>query len=247
MFDDLTDVYEAMIDWSKRLGHEGPFYRRLFEQHGVRSVLDAACGTGHHAAMFHDWGLRVEGADISPAMIDRARANFGESAGLHWVVRGFDEPIAASEPFDAVLCLGNSLPLVPDMATVQRAIVQMLAAVRDGGLLVIHVLNLWHLPDGPCVWQKNQVAALPQGEVVILKGVHRCGDRGYVELIVAALSGERRLETQSVPFLGLDAAEMESMARAAGASEVRFIGGYRDQPYLRSESADLLMIAKKRA
>ena len=154
MFQDLTDVYEAMIDWPKRLANEGPFYRRLFERHGVRSVVDVACGTGRHAAMFHSWDLRVEGADLSPAMIDRARASFGEPAGLRWVVRGFDQPIAPAEPFDAAVCVGNSLPLAPDMATVQRAIGQMLAAVRGGGLLVIHVLNLWHLPDGPCVWQK---------------------------------------------------------------------------------------------
>ena len=74
MFDDLADVYEAMIDWPKRLAHEEPFYRRLFERLGARSVLDVACGTGRHAAMFHSWGLRVEGADLSPAMIDRARS-----------------------------------------------------------------------------------------------------------------------------------------------------------------------------
>ena len=129
MFDDLTDVYEAMINWPKRLGHEGPFYRRLFQQHGVRSVLDAACGTGHHAAMFHDWGLEVEGADISPAMIDRARALW-RAPGATMGRDGFDKPIASPEPFDAVVCLGNSLPLAPDMATVQRAIIQMLGSAR---------------------------------------------------------------------------------------------------------------------
>ena len=44
-FDDLTDVYEALIDWPKRLAHEGTFYRQRFERAGVHSVLDAACGT----------------------------------------------------------------------------------------------------------------------------------------------------------------------------------------------------------
>ena len=95
MFDDFADIYEAMIDWPKRLAHEGPFYRRLFERIGVRSAIDVACGTGHHAAMFHSWGLRVEGADLSPAMIDRARNSFGQPASLQWTVRGFDQPIAA--------------------------------------------------------------------------------------------------------------------------------------------------------
>ena len=76
VFSDVADIYEAMIDWQKRLASEGPFYRRLFDRVGVHSVLDVACGTGRHAAMFHSWGLRVEGADISANMIERARRPF---------------------------------------------------------------------------------------------------------------------------------------------------------------------------
>jgi glycine/sarcosine N-methyltransferase len=245
MFQDLTDIYEAMIDWPKRLAYEEPFYRRLFERHGVRSVVDVACGTGRHAAMFHSWGLRVEAADQSAAMIDRARTTFSEPAGLRWVVRGFDQPVASIEPFDAAVCVGNSLPLAPDMATVQRAIGQMLAAVRRGGLIVVHALNLWHLPDGPCVWQKRRRATLSQGEVLILKGVHRCGTRGYVEVVAAGLTDEASLQHDSTPFLGLEAAELESMARAAGASEIRLFGGYRDEPFDRQNSIDVIMVANK--
>ena len=57
--------------------------------------------------MFYSWGLRVEGADISPKMIERARANFGQLDALQWAVRGFDEPTAAEEPFDVAICVGQ--------------------------------------------------------------------------------------------------------------------------------------------
>jgi hypothetical protein len=40
VFSDVTDVYEAMIDWPKRLANEGQFYRRLFDRVGVHSVVD---------------------------------------------------------------------------------------------------------------------------------------------------------------------------------------------------------------
>jgi SAM-dependent methyltransferase len=246
MFDDLTDIYEAMIDWPKRLDREGPFYRRLFEQYRVGSVVDVACGTGRHAAMFHSWGLRVEGADISPAMIARAQANFGAPAGLRWVVRGFDQPIAPAVPFDAALCVGNSLALAPNMESVERTIGQMLAAVRSGGAIVVHLLNLWHLPDGPCVWQKCRRAAMPQGEVLILKGVHRCGTRGYVELVVVGLATETAIQQESVPLLGLEVASLQSIAATAGAVNVRFFGAYQNQPYDRQQSPDLIMLAEKR-
>ena len=243
-FDDLTDVYEAMIDWPKRLAHEEPFYRRWFEQAGVKSLVDVACGTGSHAAMFHGWQLRAEGADLSPAMIQRARQTFGEPPGLRFVVRGFDQPIEPSG-FDAAVCVGNSLALAPDRATAQAAIRQMLAAVRSGGLAIIHVLNLWQLPDGPCVWQKAKRATLAQSDRFILKGIHRAGDRGYVELVVADPEGQAPLRSESVPFLGLETAALEDQARAAGAGEVQLFGGYQDQPYDRLHSTDLIMVARK--
>ncbi|MEN6496495.1 MAG: class I SAM-dependent methyltransferase [Thermoguttaceae bacterium] len=245
LFGDLTDVYEAMIDWPKRLANEEPFYRRWFDRVGVHRVVDVACGTGRHAALFHSWGLGVEGSDISPTMIERARASFGEPAGLRWQVRGFDEPIAAQEPFDAAICVGNSLALAPDLTTVEQTLKQMLAAVRRGGLLVVHVLNLWHLADGPCLWQKCKRSWLGQDEVLIVKGVHRCGTRGYVELIVSTLEPNVQMRSDSVPFLGMEAAELERMARLAGAAQLEFFGGYQGQPYDRQESVDLLMVAVK--
>jgi SAM-dependent methyltransferase len=245
LFSDLTGVYDAMIDWPKRLANEEPFYRRLFQRVGVRSVLDAACGTGWHAAMFHSWKLRVEGADLSEGMIQRARARFGETKRLRWVVRGFHQPVAPAEPFDAVLCIGNSLALLPDLATVGHAIREMLFAVREGGVLVVHVLNLWRLAEGPCVWQKCKRATLLQGEMLILKGVHRCGSQGFVDLVLAGFPNGSLMHSESVPFVGIEQADLEPMARDAGAARVEFFGGYQDQPYDREKSVDLLMVAEK--
>jgi SAM-dependent methyltransferase len=245
LFNDLTDIYEAMIAWPKRLANEGPFYRRWFDRAGVRSVVDVACGTGRHAAMFHSWGLRVEAADISPRMIEHARAAFGQPPGMTWVVRGFEEAIPAAEPFDAAVCVGNSLALAPGTAVVEQAVARMLAAVRPGGLVIVQVLNLWALADGPCQWQKCRRAALPAGEMLLLKGVHRCGERGYVELVVADPAAGKVSHAEAVPFLGLEAADLGRMAHAAGAAETQFFGGYQDQPYDRRQSADLLLVARR--
>ena len=244
-FSDLTDVYEAMVDWPKRLAHEEPFYRRLFERVGARSIVDVACGTGRHAAMFHSWGLRVEGADLSPGMIDRARATFGEPRGLRWSLRGFDRPIPPDEPFDVALCVGNSLALAADEPTAERAIGQMVAAVRPGGAIVVHVLNPWRLPDGPCVWQKCFRTTLPQGDMLVVKGVHRSANHGHVELIVADAAGDAILKSESVPFLCLEADRLERVVRQAGATEVRCFGGYADEPYDRRHSIDLIVVGHR--
>ena len=121
----------------------------------------------------------------------------------------------------------------------------MLGAVRDEGVVVVHVLNLWRLPDGPCVWQKCQRTTLSGREVLIIKGVHRCGSQGFVELIVTELTTKPEMRSESVPFIGLEATELDRMACEAGATQVTFYGGYQNQPYERQTSVDLIMVAKK--
>jgi SAM-dependent methyltransferase len=252
-FDDLTDVYEAMIDWPKRLGAEGPFFRQLFEEAHVQRVADVACGTGRHAQMFHSWGLEVEGSDISPNMIGRARKNFGEPEGLRWAIRGFDLPPGPPESCDAVVCVGNYLALAPDTTAVAQALRGLLGAARAGGLVVVHVLNLWKLPPGPCVWQRITNRTLAQGPSLILKGVHRCHDHGYVELVVAATNPTTAdadtgsIRTHSARFLGLHPADLREVARERGASDVAFFGGHGRQPYDPETSPDLIMVARKEA
>jgi glycine/sarcosine N-methyltransferase/sarcosine/dimethylglycine N-methyltransferase len=245
-FGDLADAYDAMIDWPKRLAAEEPFYRWLFERAGAASVLDAACGTGRHAAMFHSWGLRAEGADISPGMIERCRGQFGESKTLQWQVRGYDQPTGEPGRFDVAICVGNSLALAPDLATLERAVGRLVEAVRPGGWVVLHVLNLWRMADGPVTWQKCRWAELARGESLIVKGVHRCGDRGYVDIVVTMLgSGGPEMQGESVPFWGLEAGDLERLAREAGAGRVEVFGSYKREAYDRLGSQDLIVVAGK--
>jgi SAM-dependent methyltransferase len=240
-FDDLTDVYDALIDWPKRLAHETPFFQSHFARANAKTVADVACGTGRHAALFHAWGLTVHAADVSPAMIDRAVATHGRSDRLTWAVRSFDQPIP--EPVDAVVCTGNSLALAPDVETARRAVGSMLGALRPGGVAIVHVLNVFSLPDGPMVWQRVKRAAIAGAEVTIHKGVHRCGPRAFVELVVTP--ADLKTRTESVPFTGFDAATLQSFATDAGAADTTLFGGYRGEPFDPARSPDLILVAVK--
>ena len=71
-------------------------------------------------------------------------------------MRGFDEPIFPAGASTPPSASATRSPWPPTMPPPNTAIRQMLAAVRPGGVLVVQLLNLWRLPDGPCVWQKCQ-------------------------------------------------------------------------------------------
>jgi len=245
LFEDLTEVYDALVDWPKRLDREAPFYRDLFARHKIHRISDVACGTGHHAAMFHAWGLQVEGADVSAAMIDRARREFGEPEGLQWTVRDYatcseDEGVA-----DAAICVGNSLALASDHSHARQAVHAMMRAVRPGGMVVLQVLNLWKLPDGPCLWQKCIRYERPDGTAIVTKGVHRSESRGYVDLVISSVEPPAFLSTQSVPLLGLTDKQIGGWAREAGARNVHFYGDYQRARYEQNESPDLIAVIER--
>lgn len=135
--------YDVLVDWEKRLAREGPFFRTLFERHGVRSVADVGAGSGRHAILFSSWGLEVWAIDPSDEMLEKARANAARLMAPIRVVRGAFGEVSRllPAPVDAVTCTGNALPHVEGIEGLHEALSDFCRALRPGGLLVLHLLN----------------------------------------------------------------------------------------------------------
>ena len=109
---------------------EQPIVREIFDGVPVGVALDAACGTGRHAAYLASLGHTVIGADTSPEMLAVARekvpaAEFLE-ADLH------DLPLA-DDSVDLVVC-AIALTHVPDLG---RALAELVRVLRPSGHLVL--------------------------------------------------------------------------------------------------------------
>jgi glycine/sarcosine N-methyltransferase len=152
MYDDFSADYDRFVDWPDRLAVEVPFIERELEKVGARLVLDAACGTGMHAIALARRGYTAAGADLSAGMVERARANAAtaglevrfETAGFGDLARAFDTTLANGRKrrgFDAVLCLGNSLPHLLTPQDLAGALADFCACLRPGGLLLIQNRN----------------------------------------------------------------------------------------------------------
>ncbi len=76
---------------------------------GVKSVLDAGCGTGRVAVELARRGVEVVGVDLDPAMLAAARA---KAPGLEWIAGDLAD-VAVTDAggalrcFDAVVLAGN--------------------------------------------------------------------------------------------------------------------------------------------
>ena len=151
-YDDFSQDYDRFVNWGSRLEAEIPFVEarlaELDQPEGVKpSILDAACGTGMHAIELARRGYRAAGADLSRLMVEKSRQNADE-AGAEVVFKpaGFIQLAETFEgeeiyPFDALICLGNSLPHLTSQEDIRKALVDFGACLRPGGLLILQNRN----------------------------------------------------------------------------------------------------------
>ena len=142
-YDRQAAIYEVMNDWPSRLSLELPFIRRVLEKVAAQTVLDVACGSGHHAIALACEGYSTSGADASAEMIVQAKNN-ATKAGVsaEFKQASFaDIGVQFDRTFDAALCLGNSLPHVLTETEQLAALAAMRGRLRTGGALVLQNLN----------------------------------------------------------------------------------------------------------
>jgi Methylase involved in ubiquinone/menaquinone biosynthesis len=106
---------------------------RLVSFAGIRSgqtVLDVGCGTGVVAVTAAHRGAKVSGADLTPALLERAREN-AQIAGMEidWSEADVEALPFADGQFDVVLSqFGHMFAPRPDVA-----LAEMLRVLKPGG------------------------------------------------------------------------------------------------------------------
>jgi ubiquinone/menaquinone biosynthesis C-methylase UbiE len=98
----------------------------------ARDVLEVGCGTGLVLARVADFARSARGIDLSPGMLEHARA------------RGLDvrEGSATALPFDdASFDVAYSFKVLSHVPELDRALAEMLRVVRPGGHLVFDIYN----------------------------------------------------------------------------------------------------------
>jgi SAM-dependent methyltransferase len=247
LYDALAADYDRFVDWEGRLAHELPFFARLFAGQSVRRVLDAACGTGGHAIALARQGYQVVGADLSAAMVERAREN-ASAAGVEvaFAVASLGELASLGMTFDAALCLGNSLPHLLTAPEVAAALADFAAVLRPGGLLAIQNRNFDRVLATRQRFMPPQVHRDGEGEWIFL----RFYDFGETTITFHMIRLRRTAEgwaqsVESTELRPLLHQEMVAGLVAAGFGDLRFYGGYDGSGFDLVHSGDLIAVARR--
>jgi SAM-dependent methyltransferase len=248
-YDRLARLFDVMTDWQKRLTLEMPFLQRTLDRHQARTILDTACGTGWHAITLAKKGYTAAGCDASPQMIEQARANSAKAqANVRFEVAGFNQLNHFTETFDAVLCLGNSMPHLLSQEALVEAMQQMRGNLRRGGVLILQNLNY----DMRMKKKPRFFAANGNDEAL----VWRFADYGPEFITFHTALFERKTEgahqesvswsvqvnsTLHRPLLERD---VDEALVQAGFGNLRHFGGLDGSPFEKEKSGNLVIVAQ---
>jgi YD repeat-containing protein len=129
-YDTFARVYD---DWSAHMTEDVDFYVSLASE-AEGPVVELAVGNGRVAVPIAErTGRRVIGIDVSPAMLEGARAR-ADAAGVELDLRlGDMSELSLEEPTDLVICPFRSLLHVHGQAEKLRVFRAVAAALRPGG------------------------------------------------------------------------------------------------------------------
>jgi glycine/sarcosine N-methyltransferase len=244
-YDRLARFYDTMNDWPARLAFEGPFIRRLLEDCHAGSILDAACGTGQHALALQEAGYRVTGADASQQMVRQAEANAtarGLTVPFH-TARFAELPDLFGPSFDAVLCLGNSLPHVTTDPELEASLQGMLRVLRPGGLLLLHNLNYDRRWVERPRFMKLDSGVVDGREVLVwrLADYTEAGIIFHTALFERGESGRWEVHVDSTPQKPLFNRPLQDLLRRLGCVDIRAFGNLQGELFVANQSGDLVL------
>jgi len=243
-YDSLAPDYDEMTGFGKRFAHEKPFFRLLVENHRIATALDAGCGTGFHSLLLAQLGVRVTAVDVSEAMLD-ALERHGKEMDLN--VRGVRSDFlllkdAVAGPFDAVFCMGNTLPHLLTEPDIRTALEGFSSLIAPGGILFLQILNYDRiLATGTRIQgarEKNGVT------YVRFYDFHDSGGAVLFNILRLEKKEEELMAGLiTVPLLPLTSGQITGILEQCHYRQIKMFGSVAMDPFYPSLSKDIVILA----
>ncbi len=207
-----TDA-EAAVAFLTRFARGGP-------------ALELAIGTGRIALPLARRGIRVDGIDLSPAMVDRLRAKPGGDELVVTIGDMVDVPVDGS--YRLIYVVANSLTNVGTQYGQVRAFENVAAHLLADGIFVVdsYLPEPGWLRDGHYVRAEHVRADEVRLDVSRIDRVAQVLDENHVVLT----DGGVRLSPVVTRYIW--PSEMDLMARIAGLHLKERWAGWNDEPFV---------------
>ena len=246
-YDLLSPDFDLMVSWDKRLKNEAPFFQKLFEENKVRKILDLACGTGHHSTFFTKSGYEVTGVDLSEKMLQIAKENAKGISGVQFLKAGFlDLYPKLKDRFDAVICLGNSLPHLLSKRDLKKTLQNIYNLLNPGGVFILQNRNYDKILKKKIRFMAPNIVETQDGRVVFVRLLDFLKDKMLFNLVTfRQKEGKWSFQTKSTLLRPILRKEIESLLSGQGFKKQKIYGDYNFSPFRSFNSEDLIAYARK--
>lgn len=157
----LSANYDRMTRAQDRRQMEKARLKSLVEMYSIKSALDVACGTGLHAILLAELGVQVTATDNSADMLQQAQFNAEQTnVSVRWLRCEMQNLLdCLDDRFDAIFCLGNSIPHLLEFEDLQRTIAQFVALLKARGICLLQILNYERI-----LQTKNRIVGIHRAE-----------------------------------------------------------------------------------
>lgn len=208
-----------------------------------KKILDIGSGTGTYAIPLAKKGYEVVALDNDQSMIDRLRSK-SKVLGLH--IESFARDMMGlgdliEGEYDGVLCIGNTLPHLPDMEAVEKFLGIVYDKLSDDGVFIIQTVNYDRVYKHTVT--KLPLIERPESGVVFDRSYELMADRTIRFIGKLSLPDGTTSEASTI-LLGIDRSMLSSALKSAGYSKVDFYGGFDRQPWS-DETGATVVVARK--
>jgi len=243
LYEHIAGDYDEVTGAAGRQKPAEEFLAELRRRHPYDRVLDVACGNGLHAMILARAGVSVTGADISGPMLDQARRRAAEAGlSVQWVHAPMQEIAGHVEgPFDAILCLGNSLPHLLADGLLAQTLAGLARLLAPGGAVVLQLLNYARILAG----RERIVGVTRRDNVEYVRFYDFPGDLVRFNVLkLTWTAGRCEHDLADTLLRPYTPQEITEACRAAGLGRVECYAGLNFAPFDERQSDTLMVVAR---
>jgi len=245
-----AEVYDIFYA-DKPYGREAEFVHNCLQKYGageVRSLIELACGTGSHALVLEKLGYRITALDYSADMLARARQKVAANSAIDFRLGDMTAFELENKPFDAAVCLFDSIGYVQTNAAIKRVFVSVRDHLRSGGLFIF---EFWHAAAMLRSYEPLRVRrwSVPAGELLrISQTTLECAEQlSRVAYSIYELNQDGTYsslhETQVNRYFLVQ--EMADLLTDCGLTPVKWFSGFNDTEPVNENTWHIVAVARK--
>jgi len=247
-YDIFASKYDVMLS-DERYQRSIPFFKRIFDENKVKTILDCACGTGKQAIVFSQLGFDVEGCDLSSEMVQHAKINaIASGVKVNFVQADFKRLTDVfNRKFDCVVCVGNSLTHELEEQGVASALESMYSVLRGEGVVIVQIRNIPKLiRDKTRIFPVHQHKE-PNGDLKLFFYVLDFYPSKVTFNIVSYIEsdGRPKFEVTSVDYNPISEGKLASLMAEAGFRNLKTYGTFEFAKFHDFESTNIIIVGNK--